>query len=402
MRKYWVLMWHSAALEADYIKRHPWEWALLLWLPLACMAVVWFAFANSQIHHLPVGVLDEDHSALSQQLVRYIAATPSVDIVAHYPSAEVAQQAMDNVEVYGVVVIPKNFAKHIKSGQSSPVVLQYNGQYSVFSGLIQRDVRQAVGTFSAGVEIKTLNKRGESLREARHLFSPIQTANITLFNANTDYRQFLAANVLPALLHILAMTAGAGVIGRELRDQTIGEWMAKLSQPCSDGHVALSEIVFALVGKLMWFIVAFTIWGACALWLTALLTPVDIAAWLSGFVGLWLFLVVSLWLGVLVTTLTMSLRMGLSMSAFITAPAFAFAGVTFPLMAMPEGARLWAECLPLTHYLKIQVSLFQMHTPIEYVYTNIVGFFIAAIALLPICAVLTRKALANPHKWGAR
>ena len=34
-------------------------------------------------------------------------------------------------------------------------------------------------------------------------------------------------------------------------------------------------------------------------------------------------------------------------AGFITAPAFAFSGLAFPLMAMPAGARQWAEALPL-------------------------------------------------------
>ena len=54
---------------------------------------------------------------------------------------------------------------------------------------------------------------------------PIKASMVALFNTSTDYEQFLGAALIPALLHILAMTAGAWAVGRELRDRSIGEWL---------------------------------------------------------------------------------------------------------------------------------------------------------------------------------
>ena len=45
-------------------------------------------------------------------------------------------------------------------------------------------------------------------------------------------------------------------------------------------------------------------------------------------------------LGALLAALTRSLRMALSGVGFCSAPAFAFSGVAFPLLAMPASARL--------------------------------------------------------------
>ncbi|MFP3681801.1 hypothetical protein SB725_32455, partial [Pseudomonas sp. SIMBA_041] len=55
-------------------------------------------------------------------------------------------------------------------------------------------------------------------------YAPISVQRISLFNAATNYQQFLASTVIPALLHILAMVIGATTIGRELRDKNIGRW----------------------------------------------------------------------------------------------------------------------------------------------------------------------------------
>ena len=50
---------------------------------------------------------------------------------------------------------------------------------------------------------------------------------------------------------------------------------------------------------------------------------------------------------------TADLRRAVSLGALIFGPAAAFSGVTFPLAAMPVGARMWALTLPLTHAMAL-------------------------------------------------
>jgi hypothetical protein len=48
------------------------------------------------------------------------------------------------------------------------------------------------------------------------------------------------------------------------------------------------------------------------------------------------------------------MRIATGAAGVIGSPAFAFAGQTFPVMAMPFAVRCFAFVLPLTHALKIQ------------------------------------------------
>ena len=50
------------------------------------------------------------------------------------------------------------------------------------------------------------------------------------------------------------------------------------------------------------------------------------------------------------------LRLATSIAAFYCAPAFAFAGVTFPTEAMPVAGQAWGSLLPVTHYLRVLVQ----------------------------------------------
>lgn len=216
---------NSFRREARRLAADPWDLAMVTWVPLLGVALLWWIFSAGLPRHLGVGVVDDDHSSLSRQLVRMLDATPGVQITQHFTNAAEAERALRAVDVYAVVSIPRDFARTVKEGRAAQVTLLHNAQMSTHSGLLQRDVRTAVGTLSAGIEMAARNKRGESAQAVHVSMEPIHTQMVALFNVSSNYEQFLGAALIPALLHILAMTAGAWTVGRELRDRTLGEWL---------------------------------------------------------------------------------------------------------------------------------------------------------------------------------
>ena len=210
---------NSFRREARRLAADPWDLAMVTWVPLLGVALLWWIFSAGLPRHLAVGVVDDDHSSLSRQLVRMLDATPGVQITQHFTNAAEAERALRAVDVYAVVSIPRDFARTVKEGRAAQVTLLHNAQMSTHSGLLQRDVRTAVGTLSAGIEMAARNKRGESAQAVHVSMEPIHTQMVALFNVSSNYEQFLGAALIPALLHILAMTAGAWTVGRELRDR---------------------------------------------------------------------------------------------------------------------------------------------------------------------------------------
>ena len=393
----------SASHEWHYLGRHGWDRLMLIWAPLVTILLMWWIFSAGQITKLPIGVWDEDHSGPSRQLIRYLNAAPGVDVVEQYTDELQAEHALKSVDVYAVLVIPKDFSAHLKTSQPSPVALQYNAQFSTHSGVILRAVQGAVGTFSAGVEIRARNKRGQSYTQAKDTLSPIRTSAVSLFNLSTNYQLTLAATIIPSLLHILGMVAGAYAIGREIRDKDLRKWLQFSADESNKNHEPnYWDIVFALNGKLFWAMLSFTVWSALTLFLVSRLSDASIWSWLVSFVALWLMMLISLWLGVICSVATISLRLGLSLTAFITAPAFAFSGIAFPATAMPTGAGIWSKILPLTHYLKLQVNQLQMDAPAVWGIPLLLSFTLTVLILLLISAALTQRALYLPERWGAR
>ena len=395
MTAFWQPFVSSARREADRLRASPWDLAMISWVPLLACALMAWIFSAGLPQQLPIGLMDQDHSALSRQLGRFLTATPGLKLVTSYDDTAQATQALRRTEVYGVVSIPADFSRQIKLGQAAQVTLLHNAQLGTHSGLIQRDVRTAVTTLSAGVEMSARNKRGQPALLTRVAMEPIQTQLVTLFNVSLNYEQFLAAALIPALLHILAMTAGAWCVGRELRDATLDQWLgATPSWPSASA---------ALLGKLSWPLLSLGLVGTASLvgitWGTGWF-PSGSLAWVL--LGLWGLLALSLVLGAAATAGTLSLRTALSATGFITAPAFAFSGVGFPLQSMPVLARGWAELLPYTHYIRLQMEQLQMAAPLRYTAGSMTGLWVATALLGGLSALLLLRAARQPERWGGR
>lgn len=439
----------SAAYERRFLAKNQWDLAMVLWIPLATVLLVWWIFSQTQISDLPIGVVDQDNGPIANTLVRYLEASPELTVHQHYHSPADVEAAILQREVYAVVIIPEDFSRNISSSKPAPVVLQVNAQYGTHSGIIQTSVQAVVGTLSAGVEIQRLVKQGMAPSQAAINHSPIAIQRTSLFNAINNYQQFLASTVIPALLHILAMVIGATTIGRELRDKQLGRWSRFIDRGKPDLTLAeyekqhdtqysdhynepseamsdfqneqnseqnikpnkhtsslkkssLSVLLAGLLGKYFWPILVYSIWSALALWLATPQQGVATVALLTTYISLILLMILSFWLGAVFTLGSFSLRMGLSATGFISVPSYAFAGVTYPYIAITDSAKYWADALPLTHYLKLHIAQLQMQAPIAVSLPIVYGLLLATIIALILMLLLTKRALAHPERWGAR
>lgn len=430
----------SAGYERRFLAKNPWDLSMVVWIPLATVLLIWWIFSQIQITDLPIGVVDNDRGPVANTAVRYLEANPNLTVRQLYHSPAAVEAALLQRDIYAVVIIPEDFSRNISSSKPAPIVLQVNAQYGTHSGIIQTSVQSVTGTLSAGVEIQRLVKKGIAPSQAAIAYSPIGIQRISLFNAATDYQQFLASTVIPALLHILAMVIGATTIGRELRDKKIGIWYdfvnggqpdlttikdneiqgsqnkdrqttavsvltednQTLIEDTTPRKASVSVLLFGLLGKYFWPMLAYSLWSVLALWLATPQQAVAISSIIATYIGLVLLMMLSFWLGAIFTLTSFSLRMGLSSTGFISAPSYAFAGVTFPYIAISKNAQHWSDALPLTHYLKLHIAQLQMQAPVAISLPIVYGLTLATIVTMFLAALLSKRALAHPERWGAR
>lgn len=383
----------AAVLRREWqrLRADAWDLAMLGWIPLLVCALTWWIFSAGIARDVPVVVVDHDRSALSRSLVRMLEQAPGIAVAGQPASEAEALQWLRERRAYGVLLVPRQLQQQLLTGRAASVQWFYNGQFSAHVGGLTRDVRTVVSTLSAGAELTAREKRGASVVQARQQFEPIRLRLVSLYNENANYEAFLALAMIPSMLQIFITLAAVTAIGRELKAGSVPQWLAAAGQRWGTalaGKLAIPALAFTLHGLL--FVLFFSqVRGWAVEGSTAALL-----------VGVLLLVTAYLAVGTLMIAATLALRTALSMAAFVTAPAFAFSGQGFPLMAMPPLARGWAEALPLTHYLQLQSRHWLAGAPWAYGVGDLLvlaGFTLAAG--LAGGWLLKRRAL-SPAAWG--
>ena len=375
-----------ARLRADF-----WDLGMLSWIPVLLCALLWWTFSAGIARDLPIAVIDNDNSALSRQLTRWLDASPGVRVAARVGASDEALQLLRERSAFGYLVIPFDFEKELSSGRQATLQWLYNAQFSSHAGSLLRDVRTVSTTLSAGVEMTARGKKGVSTVQAAAQFEPIRTQLNSLYNENISYEAFLTLALMPSMLQIFIVIAVVTTVGRELRDGTVPQWLAS----------ANGSWPRAVGAKLLFPLVAYTALALSYLLFFSVARGWAVAGSLPGLLlGMLLLVLAYCGLGLLLVAATLSLRLSLSGTAFITAPAFAYAGQAFPLMAMPPVARAWAQALPLTHYLEVQTSYWLAGAPWRYGAAQLLILTGFAIGCGALGVLLLARRANDPAAWG--
>src|SRR5450830_1313709 len=375
-----------ARLCADF-----WDFGMLSWIPVLLCGILWLIFSAGIARDLPIAVIDKDGSSLSRQLTRWLDASPGIEVEAQVSSSDAALHLLRERKVFGYLVIPDDFEKQLLGGRQATVQWLYNAQFSSHAGALSRDVRTVTTTLSAGIEMTARAKKGVSTIQAAAQFEPIRTQLNSLYNENISYEAFLTLALMPSMLQIFIVIAVVTTIGRELRDGTVPLWLAS----------AHGSWLRAVAAKLVFPLIAYSALALLYLLFFSLVRDWAVAGSLVGLLLSMLLLVLAYCgLATLLIAATLSLRLSLSGAAFITAPAFAFAGQAFPLMAMPAPARAWAEALPLTHYLQLQTKYWLAGAPWRYGVQEMLILAGIAIGCGAVGVFLLARRANAPAAWG--
>lgn len=198
----------------------------------------WF-YADEVLTRVPVAVVDMDHSSLSRQITRFAAADPRIEVRMVTGSEREAQQALWRGEIEGYALIPADLKRSVVRGQNAVVSIEANGAYALLNKAVQYGFAEAVGTVSAGVEIRKLQAAGQSAQQARSSRAPVQLQMVALFNPTEGYGSFVVPAVAllilqQTLLMGAALVAGTWVeTGQHRPGATI--WLGRLLALCTLG-----------------------------------------------------------------------------------------------------------------------------------------------------------------------
>ena len=357
----------SLRRELRHWRADRWELALVTLMPLLLMALMMWLFSASVLRQVPVALVDLDGSPDSRALARAIDASPGVTIASQPTSLQQAQAQLRALEVFAIVLVPRDMSRRALRGEAAPVYAFYNATDMSTGQSAARDIADAVGAFNA----RMLRERiGRQVGPARLRAAPVTVQATVLHNPARSYELFLLPLVFPAVLSLLAALAAGGAFGRERRDGLLRAWLAERPWAAIAGKLAPYVALFSLYGALGVLYVAYVRGDGVAgsLWLLLLAQP--------------LFYLACCCFSLLFIAITRDMGTGLSLVGLSIGTALAFSGATFPVVEAPLFTRVWNALLPLTAYVQVQMQQLFMGAP-------------WALSLRPLGALLLMAAVAG-------
>ncbi len=368
----------------------PMWWLLAIALPLVSFAFFAVIFREGVPRNLPIAVVDYDHTDLSRKLVQMFDATATSVVACEPSSMDEAEELMMCGDVEAIVLIPRDFEKDILSNAQTEVVSYISGLNISVNGVLSKDLQTVVTTFSSGIEIQLLMKKGLSEKMAYAQMMPLRFDSHVLFNPYINYSYYLVPSFMPMMLMIFALMATIFVVGTELKESTAGEWMA----------AAGGRILSALVGKLLPTTGAMM--ALCLLMDTIMYKWIGVpmrGSHLLLLAGSFLFILAYQSIGLLFITVLSNMRLALSLGGGYSVLAFTFSGFTFPLMAMSGAMRALSHLFPFTLYTGLFLDLGMRGAPA----VHSLGYFggLALFVIVPLlCLPRLKKIATDKRYWG--
>jgi ABC-2 type transport system permease protein len=326
-----------AAREMRWIWRDRVALILVIAIPLLSFLVLTATFSNPVIRNLRIDVVDQDNSVTSMAFVQAINASSGVEIAQRSTDLNGAMKAVRSGDVIAAVYLPPDLERDILTGRRPQVVILYNKQYLTPGNVASNALQAALTSAAASLPKSTAQAASDAP-------GALVVEQYVLTNPALNYAQFLLRAVLPTILHVLMACAAGYAVGSEFGQRDMAGWL----------RTAGGSPLTALTGKLLPYLTLFLILMMVGLGIIHGLFGVPFRgdAVMVGAAACML-IVAYLSLGALFQLLAKSLPFGLVLTGIVCSPAFGFAGVGFPLLAMNTFAEVWGSMLPLRWYIQI-------------------------------------------------
>src|SRR5690606_17904575 len=102
--------------EFRQLSRDRMTFGMVVMIPLIQLLLFGYAI-NTNIRHIPAGLVDLAGSSLSRNIVESVRATQVVDLLQGYTSVQEAEAAITRGEVKAVLVLPHDLERRYNDGQ---------------------------------------------------------------------------------------------------------------------------------------------------------------------------------------------------------------------------------------------------------------------------------------------
>ena len=327
----------SAMVKKEFVqmRRDPATLRIVLAVPVMQLLIFGFAI-RTDVRNLPTVVFDQSRSQQSRAFVQKLTATDNFVLRRYVKSYSEALEAVDGGEARAAVVLPPDYARNLKRGQTAQVQVLVDASDPAAS-------QNAIG--AAQMVGQRLNVEIVSHRSGVNLTSdlPVDVRVRPLYNPALRSPMFVVPGIIGMILsNILILITALSIV----RERETGTLEQLIVTPLAKWEIMLGKIVpYVLLGYVQMTMV---------LLLGHFVFHVPMRGpLLALYAASFLFIVANLGLGLFISTLGRNQAQVIQTAFLFMLPNVLLSGFMFPREAMPDGARWFGLLLPLTHYLKL-------------------------------------------------
>lgn len=316
--------------------------SVFLLAPLAYAFIIGVTYKEGKVSNIPVLLIDEDNSPLSNQVKEMLHDSESLKILEYVSEPVSVKDEVIRRDAAAAIIIPERFEAMMLQKKYPEINVYINTSNVLTANFASKAIQLTLGTFSAGAEMSALQKAGMHSGQALSQYEPFKANYITLFNTASNYLIFMWPALMAVVLQQVILLAMAVTFSEELKRKTfIHDFVErKVFAIVVMGIKSLPVWVFSFFNLLVFYIFS-----------KYLMIPLPHDfwnfMWITG-----IFVVACTSLGVFVSILIPNSLKATQILMVIASPAFIISGFTWPTYAMPGFVQRFTEIIPLTPYLE--------------------------------------------------
>jgi ABC-2 type transport system permease protein len=352
----------------------------VLWGPSVISMLLFGYAATFELKHVPLAILDLDHSQESRELVSHFAATRYFTLRANLEHRGQMEQMIDDGDAVIAIEIHPGFARLLRKGETAPIQVVLDGSNSNTALIALGYVNRIAGEFSAQYG----RNRIERTRPAMLALLPSTVlVQRPYYNVNLSSTWFFIPGLIAALILISVMQLTAFAVVREREIGTLEQLMATpvrrieliLGKTIPFFVIGLGDsVLISLVGR---------IWFGVPLRGSPLLLAL----------GLVPFLLSALGVGLLISTAAKTQQQAMVSGFFVLMPTVTFSGFGTPISTMPAWLQRMTMLNPLRHYVEVLRIVCLKDARLHELAASLLAMALIAAALLPASVARFRKSL---------
>ena len=324
-----------ARKELRQLRRDPPTLAMMFGVPV--LQLVLFGFAiRTDVRDLPLAVYDASRTRESRELAARLEATGNYELAGEATGYEQASEWLREGRVRAALVIPPDFARRLKRGESAPAQLLIDAADPMAS-------QSAIGAAGAMVMVPAGSARLPAAQTDGLRPGTVDLRVRPLYNPGLRTPTYIVPGIIGVLLSLTLMLATSLALVRERERGTLEQLIVT--------PITRAEL---MVGKVAPYVVIGYLQMTAVLLLGWLVFDVPVRGSLALFYSIsFAFIVANLGLGMFFSTVARNQQQAMMLGFMYLLPNILLSGFMFPREAMPEPAQWIGAALPLTYYLEV-------------------------------------------------